>query len=98
MGKQEYLPTLLYRLQDDEPKSIHDRQAPVDSRTMRYLVQKDIADLLNHTIIGVKLKKQFVISCYGLNLALFPNHYWYAPFMIEMALPGTLSYRLRFGD
>lgn len=49
--KGQYLPTLLERLQDDEPKSPHDRTRPIDIRTMRNLVQQDIADLLNHTNI-----------------------------------------------
>ena len=47
--RQPWLPTLLERLQDDEPKSPHDRTRPIDVREMRRLVQRDIADLINHT-------------------------------------------------
>jgi type VI secretion system protein ImpF len=47
-NQRHYLPTLLERLQDDEPKSPHDRVRPVDIRMMRSIVQKDIADLINH--------------------------------------------------
>lgn len=53
-----YLPTLLERLQDDEPKSSHDRARPVDVKTIRQLVQKDIADLINHTNIEDTLNEQ----------------------------------------
>jgi len=53
-----YLPTLLERLQDDEPKSPHDRARPVDVKTIRQLVQKDIADLINHTNIEDTLNEQ----------------------------------------
>ncbi|HEY1843945.1 MAG TPA: GPW/gp25 family protein [Buttiauxella sp.] len=49
--KRIYLPTLLERLQDDEPRSPNDRVKPIDVRKMRALVQKDIADLINHTNI-----------------------------------------------
>lgn len=52
IGKnRQYLPTLLERLQDDEPKSPNDRARPIDIKGMRGLVQKDIADLINHTNI-----------------------------------------------
>lgn len=53
-----YLPTLLERLQDDEPKIPHDRARPVDVKTIRQLVQKDIADLINHTNIEDTLNEQ----------------------------------------
>jgi type VI secretion system protein ImpF len=53
-----YLPTLLERLQDDEPKSSHDRARPVDVKTIRQLVQKDIADLINHTNIEDTLNEK----------------------------------------
>lgn len=53
-----YLPTLLERLQDDEPKNPHDRARPVDVKTIRQLVQKDIADLINHTNIEDTLNEQ----------------------------------------
>ena len=49
--KTQYLPTLLERLQDDEPKSLHDRSKPIDIRQMRTLVQNAIADLINHSNI-----------------------------------------------
>ncbi|WP_435946905.1 type VI secretion system baseplate subunit TssE [Dryocola sp. BD586] len=49
--KRHYLPALLERLQDDEPKSPHDRVKPIDIKGMRRLVQKNIADLINHTNI-----------------------------------------------
>ncbi|WP_148243492.1 type VI secretion system baseplate subunit TssE [Enterobacter asburiae] len=53
-----YLPTLLERLQDDEPNSPHDRVRPVDAKTIRQLVQKDIADLINHTNIEDTINEQ----------------------------------------
>ncbi|KLG05496.1 lysozyme [Enterobacter cloacae subsp. cloacae] len=53
-----YLPTLLERLQDDEPKSPHDRARPVDIKTIRRLVQRDIIDLINHTNIEDTLDVQ----------------------------------------
>jgi len=53
-----YLPTLLERLQDNEPKSPDDRARPVDIKTIRQLVQKDIADLINHTNIEDTLDEQ----------------------------------------
>ncbi|MDC7860799.1 type VI secretion system baseplate subunit TssE [Pantoea ananatis] len=53
-----YLPTLLERLQDDEPQSPHDHARPVDVKTIRQLVQKDIADLINHTNIEDTLNEQ----------------------------------------
>lgn len=46
---RRYPPTLLERLQDDEPKSSHDRLKAVDMKTMRHIVQKDITDLINHS-------------------------------------------------
>ncbi|MTD38224.1 type VI secretion system baseplate subunit TssE [Erwinia sp. CPCC 100877] len=56
--KQQYLPTLLERLQDDEPKSRYDRVRPIDIKQMRSLVQRDIADLINHTNIEDRLDEQ----------------------------------------
>jgi Uncharacterized protein conserved in bacteria, COG3518 len=56
--RSRYLPTLLERLQDDEPKSPHDRARPVDIKTIRQLVQKDIADLINHINIEDTLDEQ----------------------------------------
>lgn len=53
-----YLPALLERLQDDEPKSLHDRARPVDVKTIRQLVQKDITDLINHTNIEDTINEQ----------------------------------------
>lgn len=50
-----YPPTLLERLQDDEPKSGHDRLKPVDMKTMRSIVQKDLTDLINHSNMEAKL-------------------------------------------
>ncbi|WP_330982211.1 MULTISPECIES: type VI secretion system baseplate subunit TssE [Enterobacterales] len=47
--KQQYLPTLLNRLLDDEPKKQHEAfdSAFYDARTLRRLVQRDLATLLN---------------------------------------------------
>ncbi|EJF32592.1 MULTISPECIES: type VI secretion system baseplate subunit TssE [Enterobacteriaceae] len=56
--KQQYLPTLLQRLQDDEPKSPHDRARLIDIKGMRSLVQKEIVDLINHTNIEDRLNEQ----------------------------------------
>ena len=53
-----YLPTLLERVTDDEPKSPHDRARPGDGKPIRQLVQKDIADLINHTNIEDTLNEQ----------------------------------------
>jgi len=50
--------TLLERLLDDEPKSQHDCAKPVDTKMIRQLVQKDIADLINHTNIEDTLDQQ----------------------------------------
>lgn len=63
--KQPYLPALLERLLDDEPKSPHDRLKPIDIRKMRSIVKKDITDLINHTNIEDTLDEQqhkFVIE------------------------------------
>lgn len=51
--KRQFLPTLLERLQDDEPKSMIERHDAFffDSRKMRSIVQKDIATMLNNTNI-----------------------------------------------
>lgn len=46
--KRQYLPTLLERLQDNDPKSPHDLSRLIDIKMMRSLVQRDIADLINH--------------------------------------------------
>lgn len=51
IGKGQYAPALLERLQDDEPKSQHDSIRSVDSKLMRQLVRRDIADLMNHSNI-----------------------------------------------
>ncbi|MEA1064090.1 type VI secretion system baseplate subunit TssE [Apirhabdus apintestini] len=56
--KHQYLPTLLDRLQDDEPKSKYDRDRPIDIKGMRSLVQRDLANLLNHTNIEDALDEQ----------------------------------------
>ncbi|MGY8619828.1 type VI secretion system baseplate subunit TssE, partial [Pantoea agglomerans] len=53
--KQQYLPTLLQRLQDDEPKSLYDRTKLIDMKGMRNLIQKEIVDLINHTNIEYRL-------------------------------------------
>jgi len=54
MGQKiNYLPTLLDRLLDDEPKSLrepHD-QFHFNSRTMRSIVQRDLLAILNNTNI-----------------------------------------------
>lgn len=63
--KGRYFPTLLDRLQDDEPKSPHDRVRPVDLRTMRQYVQRDIADLMNHTNIEDTLDRERYESVIG---------------------------------
>ncbi|WP_312142564.1 type VI secretion system baseplate subunit TssE [Pantoea septica] len=52
-----YPPTLLDRLQDEEPRSPHDRAVAVDAKKMRSIVQKDIIDLINHTNINEILDK-----------------------------------------
>lgn len=52
---RRYPPTLLERLQDEEPKSAHDRLKPVDTKVMRSIVQKDITDLINHSNMEEKL-------------------------------------------
>ncbi|MCS3608606.1 type VI secretion system baseplate subunit TssE [Erwinia rhapontici] len=51
--KRQFLPTLLERLQDDEPKKSNERfdEFFFDSRKMRSIVQKDIATMLNNTNI-----------------------------------------------
>lgn len=51
--KRQFLPTLLERLQDDEPKKSIERYDEFffDSRKMRSIVQKDIATMLNSTNI-----------------------------------------------
>lgn len=51
--KRQFLPTLLERLQDDEPKNMIERHDAFffDSRKMRSIVQKDIATMLNNTNI-----------------------------------------------
>lgn len=51
--KRQFLPTLLERLQDDEPKNHRERHDEFffDSRKMRSIVQKDIATILNNTNI-----------------------------------------------
>ncbi|WP_455821152.1 type VI secretion system baseplate subunit TssE [Pseudomonas cerasi] len=51
--KRQFLPTLLERLQDDEPKNSIERYDEFffDSRKMRSIVQKDIATMLNNTNI-----------------------------------------------
>ncbi|MEW5558856.1 GPW/gp25 family protein [Enterobacter asburiae] len=48
-SKQQYLPTLLDRLLDDEPKKQQEAfdKAFYDARTLRRLVQRDLASLLN---------------------------------------------------
>ncbi|MDY0969899.1 type VI secretion system baseplate subunit TssE [Siccibacter turicensis] len=58
MGQKiKYLPTLLDRLLDDEPKSR--REAPdkfhFDSRTMRAIVLRDVLAILNNTNIDDRL-------------------------------------------
>jgi len=51
--KRQFLPTLLERLQDDEPKKSIERYDEFffDSKKMRSIVQKDIATVLNNTNI-----------------------------------------------
>ncbi|MGD8205150.1 type VI secretion system baseplate subunit TssE [Pantoea sp. FN0305] len=57
-NKRQYLPILLERLQDDEPRSPHDRVRSIDIRKMRSIVQKDITDLINHTNIEDTLNER----------------------------------------
>lgn len=54
------MPALLDRLIDEEPKSVRERfdHSHLDSRAMRIIVQKDLADLLNHTNIEDRLVKE----------------------------------------
>lgn len=55
--KIKYLPTLLDRLLDDEPKKIHEAHDTFhfDSRKMRAIVQRDLSVLLNSANIENKL-------------------------------------------
>lgn len=55
--KRQFLPTLLERLQDDEPKKSVERYDEFffDSRMMRSIIQKDIAAMLNNTNIEDRL-------------------------------------------
>ncbi|HDM8325877.1 TPA: type VI secretion system baseplate subunit TssE, partial [Yersinia enterocolitica] len=58
--KRQFLPTLLERLLDDEPKKLlepHDKFF-YDSRTMRKLVQRNIAEILNNANIDDRLDEQ----------------------------------------
>ncbi|MBW7985081.1 type VI secretion system baseplate subunit TssE [Enterobacillus tribolii] len=82
--KKQYLPTLLERLLDDEPKSVRERfdQSHLDSRAMRAIVQKDIVNLLNHTNVEDRLveeKHQLIAESvinYGISalIGTFENH------------------------
>ena len=56
-SKQQYLPTLLDRLLDDEPKKQQEAYDSTfyDSRTMRRLVQRDLMAVLNCTNIDREL-------------------------------------------
>jgi type VI secretion system protein ImpF len=55
--KQQYLPTLLDRLLDDEPKKLQEAfdNTFYDARTLRRLVQRDLATLLNCNNISREL-------------------------------------------
>ncbi len=58
--KRQFLPTLLERLLDGEPKKLlepHDKFF-YDSRTMRKLVQRNIAEILNNANIDDRLDEQ----------------------------------------
>ncbi|CNH98902.1 type VI secretion system baseplate subunit TssE [Yersinia pekkanenii] len=58
--KRQFLPALLERLLDDEPKKRlepHDKFF-YDSRTMRKLVQQNIGEILNNTNIDDRLDEQ----------------------------------------
>lgn len=56
-SKQQYLPTLLDRLVDDEPKKQHEAfdHTFYDARTLRRLVQRDLAAILNCSNIDREL-------------------------------------------
>ncbi|MBL7635704.1 type VI secretion system baseplate subunit TssE [Atlantibacter hermannii] len=58
--KRPYLPTLFDRLLDDEPKQLHEAYDVCfyDARTMRRLVQRDIAAILNNTNIEDRLEEK----------------------------------------
>ncbi|MTD28158.1 type VI secretion system baseplate subunit TssE [Erwinia sorbitola] len=79
--KRQFLPTLLERLQDDEPKQSRESYDAFffDSRMMRSIIQKDLATMLNNTNIEESLdenKHQQVAESvvnYGVR-ALVGNH------------------------
>ncbi|ARB86369.1 MULTISPECIES: type VI secretion system baseplate subunit TssE [Yersinia] len=58
--KRQFLPTLLERLLDDDPKKLLEPQDKFfyDSRTMRKLVQRNIAEILNNANIDDQLDEQ----------------------------------------
>lgn len=56
--KNIYLPTLLQRLQNDEPKNAHELPTSIDTYRMQSLIKKAIVELINHTNIEDELNAQ----------------------------------------
>lgn len=54
---RRYPPTLLERLQDDEPKSSHDSYQPANMKQIRSIVQKNIIDIINNANIEDRLNE-----------------------------------------
>lgn len=95
-NKRHYLPTLLERLQDDEPKSHYDRARPIDSKQMRRIVQRDITDLINHCNIESEvdeLRHPLVIGSvlnYGISALVGTTEHYQGWHAIEQKLRKTI--------